>query len=203
MVMSTPRQEPGTLPGSAGPDVSAASVGDLFGRVTQDLSTLMRQEFDLAKAEIRQEATKSGERLGTSPRRTSRCVTMVGVELLEKVDSDPRDVSRVRRSVTSELRREGVPQDDLDVVALLVSELVTNAIRHGAPPVHQRAEHSDGNLMVVVDDAGENVPVPVEDTSWDASGGRGLHLGAALADGWGVSPNGRGKRVWFRVAISS
>jgi len=64
MVMSTPRQEPGTFPGSAGPDVTAASVGDLFGRVTQDLSTLMRQEFDLAKAEIRQEVTKSGKAAG-------------------------------------------------------------------------------------------------------------------------------------------
>jgi hypothetical protein len=64
MVMPTPRQEPGTLPGSAGPDVSAASVGDLFSRVTQDLSTLMRQEFDLAKAEIRQEVTKSGKAAG-------------------------------------------------------------------------------------------------------------------------------------------
>lgn len=128
---------------------------------------------------------------------------MVGVELVEKVDSDPRDVSRVRRSITSELRREGVPQDDLDVVALLVSELVTNAIRHGAPPVHLRAQHTDGHVTVIVDDAGERVPVPVEDTSWDASGGRGLHLVEALADGWGVAPNGRGKRVWFRVTISA
>ena len=64
MVMPTPRQEPGTFPGSAGPDVTAASVGDLFARVTQDLSTLMRQEFDLAKAEIKQEATKSGKAAG-------------------------------------------------------------------------------------------------------------------------------------------
>ncbi len=64
MVMSTPRQEPGTFPDSAAPDVSAASVGDLFGRVTQDLSSLMRQEFDLAKAEIRQEMTKSGKAAG-------------------------------------------------------------------------------------------------------------------------------------------
>ncbi len=64
MVMTQPRQEPGTLPGATGQDISAASVGDLLGRVTQDLSTLMRQEFELAKAELRQEITKSGKAAG-------------------------------------------------------------------------------------------------------------------------------------------
>ena len=40
-------------------DVGNASVGDLIGEVTRDLSTLMRQELALAKAEVRQEATKA------------------------------------------------------------------------------------------------------------------------------------------------
>ncbi len=52
------------MPGATGQDISAASVGDLLGRVTQDLSTLMRQEFELAKAELRQEITKSGKAAG-------------------------------------------------------------------------------------------------------------------------------------------
>jgi uncharacterized membrane protein YqjE len=42
------------------PDVEANSVGDLLGRVTGDLSTLLRQELELAKAELRQEAVKAG-----------------------------------------------------------------------------------------------------------------------------------------------
>lgn len=46
--------------GSARPDVEGQSVGDLIGQVTSDLSTLMRQELDLAKAELRQEAAKAG-----------------------------------------------------------------------------------------------------------------------------------------------
>jgi putative superfamily III holin-X len=40
-------------------DVSDASVGELIGEVTRDLSTLMRQELELAKAEVKQEATKA------------------------------------------------------------------------------------------------------------------------------------------------
>jgi hypothetical protein len=42
-------------------DVSNASVGDLIGEVTRDMSTLMRQELALAKAEVRQEAAKAAK----------------------------------------------------------------------------------------------------------------------------------------------
>jgi hypothetical protein len=42
-----------------GRDVGSASVGELLGEVTRDLSTLMRQELALAKAEVREEAVKA------------------------------------------------------------------------------------------------------------------------------------------------
>ena len=45
-------------------DVSQASVGQLIGEVTSDLSTLMRQELDLAKAEMKAEAAKAGKGAG-------------------------------------------------------------------------------------------------------------------------------------------
>jgi len=45
----------------APPDVSQRSFGELMGEVTQDLSTLLRQEVELAKAELRQEAAKAGK----------------------------------------------------------------------------------------------------------------------------------------------
>ena len=46
------------------PDVSSTSVGSLISEVTTDLSTLMRQELDLAKAELKQEAGKTGKAAG-------------------------------------------------------------------------------------------------------------------------------------------
>jgi hypothetical protein len=46
------------------PDVSNASVGELVGQVAQDLSMLMRQELELAKAEVKQEITKTGKAAG-------------------------------------------------------------------------------------------------------------------------------------------
>ena len=46
--------------GETGRDVGRASVGELIGEVTRDMSTLMRQELALAKAEVKQEAMKAG-----------------------------------------------------------------------------------------------------------------------------------------------
>jgi hypothetical protein len=51
-------------PGNAHRDVSGVSVAELVGEVTQDLSTLMRQELELAKAEVKQEAVKTGKAAG-------------------------------------------------------------------------------------------------------------------------------------------
>jgi tetrahydromethanopterin S-methyltransferase subunit C len=48
----------------AGQSGRDASVGELVGEVTQDMSTLMRQELALAKAEIKQEAMKAGRAWG-------------------------------------------------------------------------------------------------------------------------------------------
>jgi uncharacterized membrane protein YqjE len=48
----------GREPGA--PDVENESVGELFGRVTSDLSTLLRQEVELAKVELKEEAAKAG-----------------------------------------------------------------------------------------------------------------------------------------------
>jgi hypothetical protein len=46
------------------PDVGGTSVGELIGEVTRDLSTLMRQELELAKAEVKAEASKAGKGAG-------------------------------------------------------------------------------------------------------------------------------------------
>jgi hypothetical protein len=46
------------------PDVEGTSVGSIIGEVTKDLSTLMRQELDLAKAELKVEAKKAGQGAG-------------------------------------------------------------------------------------------------------------------------------------------
>ena len=56
--MGTPTTEAGR------PDVEGTSVGQLLGEVSKDLSTLMRQELELAKAELKVEAKKAGQGAG-------------------------------------------------------------------------------------------------------------------------------------------
>jgi hypothetical protein len=56
--MATPTTEAGR------PDVEGTSVGQLLGEVSKDLSTLMRQELELAKAELKVEAKKAGQGAG-------------------------------------------------------------------------------------------------------------------------------------------
>jgi hypothetical protein len=47
------------------PDVSAVTIGELIGDVTRDVSTLIRQEFELATAELKQEVVNSGKAAST------------------------------------------------------------------------------------------------------------------------------------------
>ena len=60
--MSSAIQEP--APRAAHQKADNASLGELLGDVTRDLSTLMRQEVELAKAELKQSATKAGKGSG-------------------------------------------------------------------------------------------------------------------------------------------
>ena len=63
---AVPSGPPSPTPHAGGPyeDVGTVSVGELVGNVTQDLSTLMRQELALAQAELKAEATKTGKAAG-------------------------------------------------------------------------------------------------------------------------------------------
>jgi anti-sigma regulatory factor (Ser/Thr protein kinase) len=97
--------------------------------------------------------------------------------------------------------RPGVDRDD---ACLLVSELVTNSVRHaGQPagaPVHIRAAAINGFVRVEVHDHGHG---PVRRRAPDTrQGGFGLHLVNLLAARWGVRHD-PGTRVWFELAAPS
>jgi anti-sigma regulatory factor (Ser/Thr protein kinase) len=87
----------------------------------------------------------------------------------------------------------------LDDAQLLVSELVGNAVRHGAPPIEVEVSCVGAQtLQVRVRDAAEDGPRP-RDADADAEGGRGLALVDMLSDDWGTDPDEDGKSVWFRL----
>ena len=85
-----------------------------------------------------------------------------------------------------------------DVVALLVSETVTNAIKHADPPVELRLHREGDRLRVEVCDTSPRRPV-VRTYDPDRESGRGMELVEALADTWGVRGCDPGKVVWFEL----
>jgi anti-sigma regulatory factor (Ser/Thr protein kinase) len=88
--------------------------------------------------------------------------------------------------------------DSADVLALLTSEVVTNAVLHGVGPLTLHLVASPVRVQVEVDDAGRGVPV-VRPADQEALGGRGLRLVQGLSESWGVDRHAAGKTVWFRV----
>jgi anti-sigma regulatory factor (Ser/Thr protein kinase) len=101
-------------------------------------------------------------------------------------------------------------QDTVDIAALLLTELVTNACRHVRAAVggevtmrcHIRGDVVPARLRVEVDDADATLPTP-RDAEPDAEGGRGLALVEALAAAWAAEPRpgGDGKTVWFELEL--
>ncbi len=119
------------------------------------------------------------------------------MELRTMLGRDPAEVSHARHMLAEELVRWGFTEDD--VAVLLVSELVTNALVHGTPPVALHARRtSDGLRVEVYDRAAATQPV-VRDTPLDVPGGQGLRLVEALASRWGWTPADGGKSVWFEL----
>jgi anti-sigma regulatory factor (Ser/Thr protein kinase) len=94
---------------------------------------------------------------------------------------------------------DGWHLDDVrDVVRLLVSELVINAVLHARTAITLCLHHESGWLRVEVSD-GSTMPPVLHTPGPTAPTGRGLQIVASLSDEWGVDVQREGKTVWFVV----
>lgn len=120
------------------------------------------------------------------------------MELRTALRNDPCEVGRARNLVEGTIRRWGVP-DDGGVALLLVSELVTNALRYGAQPMRLIARGDETGLRIEVHDGRvDEQPTLRKPTRGDLSG-RGMVLVDALAARWGCSEYAGTKQVWFET----
>ncbi|MGW1725700.1 SpoIIE family protein phosphatase [Streptomyces sp. NPDC002306] len=110
-----------------------------------------------------------------------------------EVPMDPAAVQDVRARVTRQLAEWGL--EELTFTSeLILSELVTNAIRYGAAPLRVRLLR-DRSLICEVFDGGSTSP-HMRHAAMTDEGGRGLFLVAQLADRWGTRYTPHGKFIW-------
>lgn len=112
----------------------------------------------------------------------------------------PEAVSAARHYVVEELA--AVPRAIVDEVAVMVSELATNCVRHTDTEFTVSVEHDAKQVRVAVTDRGAGAPtLKVPDASEPT--GRGLRIVRELADSFGVDPSSGapGKTVWFVVQL--
>jgi signal transduction histidine kinase/DNA-binding response OmpR family regulator len=120
------------------------------------------------------------------------------------VSGDLEGVKAIRDRVQQTLKLWGAPETLIDDVVLLVSELVTNAILYGEPPVELRIRLGRDHLVLEVEDRASYLPRRMRPTA-DDEHGRGLQLTALLASRWGTRPTRDGKVVWcvFTANVSA
>lgn len=112
---------------------------------------------------------------------------------------DRREVARARRLVRGKLLDWELP-DAVEAAELMVSELVTNAVKHGRTHhVGLRLVRTGALLCEVTDD--EPAPAALLDATAQDEFGRGLVVVSSLAREWGTSTTARGKTVWFELAL--
>ncbi|MEV6781287.1 SpoIIE family protein phosphatase [Streptomyces sp. NPDC051098] len=115
--------------------------------------------------------------------------------------SDPAVVATARSLVQRQLATWGL-EETAFVTELVVSELVTNAIRYADGPIHMRVIRDHHALICEVSDATTTAPHLRYARSGD-EGGRGLFLIAQLTQRWGTRFSDTGKTIWTEQEVES
>ncbi|MEU9252249.1 SpoIIE family protein phosphatase [Streptomyces sp. NPDC048270] len=117
-----------------------------------------------------------------------------------EVPGEAAAVSRVRNAGAAQLAAWGL-EDVSFTTELILSELITNAIRYGSAPVRVRLLR-DRTLICEVSDGSSTSPHLRYAATTD-EGGRGLFLVAQYADRWGVRYTDRGKVIWAELPLTA
>ncbi|GGQ12417.1 SpoIIE family protein phosphatase [Streptomyces mutabilis] len=115
------------------------------------------------------------------------------------IPADPSLVAPVRKQVIEQLSAWALLEASF-TAELVVSELVTNAIRYGSPPIRLRLIHDTATLICEVSDTSHTAPHLRRAKTWD-EGGRGLLLVAQLTQRWGSRHTTEGKTIWAELGL--
>jgi anti-sigma regulatory factor (Ser/Thr protein kinase) len=115
------------------------------------------------------------------------------------IPADPSLVAPIRKQVVEQLDTWNLSEAGF-TAELVVSELVTNAIRYGAHPIRLRLIHDASTLICEVSDTNHTAPHLRRAKTWD-EGGRGLLLVAQLTQRWGSRHTADGKTIWAELSL--
>jgi serine/threonine-protein kinase RsbW len=111
----------------------------------------------------------------------------------------PASIGQARRFVSAQLA--GVRGRVADDIAVMVSELVTNCVRHTVTDFSVSVDVTGREVRVEVTDHGGGVPV-VRSPDASEPSGRGLRIVQELSDSFGITEaKSAGKTVWFAVSL--
>jgi anti-sigma regulatory factor (Ser/Thr protein kinase) len=111
----------------------------------------------------------------------------------------PAAAGLARRFVGRHLRRRQVPEQAIETALLVVSELVTNAYRHGRGEIELRVSVSGGHVRIEVIDGGQGQAPAVREHRPGEYGGWGLRIVEQLSLRWGVLDGTT--HVWAELAV--
>ncbi|AZQ32579.1 PAS domain S-box protein [Streptomyces cyaneochromogenes] len=115
------------------------------------------------------------------------------------IPADPALVAPIRKQVVEQLGAWSLSQASF-TAELVVSELVTNAIRYGIHPIRLRLIHDAATLICEVSDTSHTAPHLRRAKTFD-EGGRGLLLVAQLTQRWGSRHTTDGKTIWAEIGL--
>lgn len=116
-----------------------------------------------------------------------------------RLPPQPGAARQARRFLTDFCRAAQMPGELCETAALLVSELVTNALIHGRTSAVVEIHRPADTLRVAVRDENPHLPEIGPTPPLDAQSGRGIHIVSMLASRWGIEASDEGKAVWFEL----
>lgn len=124
------------------------------------------------------------------------------VDVTVTLAADPRSAGVARRLLRDHLasaRAAAAAGDLADDAAVVLSELVGNAVRHARGPIRVTLRSIGSGLRMEVHDAAPDSPPQPRPADGEATGGRGMHLVHGLSTRWGWDADAAGKTVWAEL----
>jgi PAS domain S-box-containing protein len=182
-------------------ETRVADLGTQIGALQSQLRTVFAQTSSLEQAADRVLAAllpRSGEPADDVTLLLARTPAAPLASAQLTLRPQPQQVAVARR-FTRDTLTAWQHAELADTACLLVSEILTNAVRHARQTIGLHLHHTDREIIAEITDDNAQLPQHTLPAPADQSG-RGLTLVQALAGTWGARPSRTGKTVWFTLA---